>query len=71
MSTYLIYVGALFDLAFAIGIIANVGDGGNEADIKLVEDLAKSYIKKPNCIVLLVISCESESRTLLLPASLH
>lgn len=43
------------------GIIANVGDGGNEADIRLVEDLAKSYIKKPNCIVLLVISCESKS----------
>ncbi|KAG9043513.1 hypothetical protein FS837_009473, partial [Tulasnella sp. UAMH 9824] len=42
------------------GIIANVGDGGNEADIKLVEDLAKSYIKKPNCIVLLVISCETD-----------
>ncbi|KAG8987402.1 hypothetical protein FRB90_003368 [Tulasnella sp. 427] len=42
------------------GIIANVGDGGNEADIKLVEDLAKSYIKRPNCIVLLVISCETD-----------
>ncbi|KIO31586.1 hypothetical protein M407DRAFT_19334 [Tulasnella calospora MUT 4182] len=42
------------------GIIANVGDGGNEADIKLVEQLAKSYIKKPNCIVLLVISCETD-----------
>ncbi|KAG8913277.1 hypothetical protein FRC01_004629 [Tulasnella sp. 417] len=42
------------------GIIANVGDGGNVADIKLVEDLAKSYIKKPNCIVLLVISCETD-----------
>ncbi|KAG8974096.1 hypothetical protein FRC05_007844 [Tulasnella sp. 425] len=42
------------------GIIANVGDGGNVADIKLVEDLAKSYIRKPNCIVLLVISCETD-----------
>ncbi|KAG8948032.1 hypothetical protein FRC04_010074 [Tulasnella sp. 424] len=42
------------------GIIANVGDGGNEADIRLVEQLAKSYIKKPNCIVLLVISCETD-----------
>ncbi|KIO31584.1 hypothetical protein M407DRAFT_67645 [Tulasnella calospora MUT 4182] len=42
------------------GIIANVGDGGNVADIKLVEDLAKSYIKKPNCIVLLVITCETD-----------
>ncbi|KAG8984096.1 hypothetical protein FRB90_005571, partial [Tulasnella sp. 427] len=42
------------------GIIANVGDGGNEADIKLVEDLAKSYIKRSNCIVLLVISCETD-----------
>ncbi|KAG9012240.1 hypothetical protein FRB90_006763 [Tulasnella sp. 427] len=42
------------------GIIANVGDGGNEADIRLVEELAKSYITKPNCIVLLVISCETD-----------
>ncbi|KAG8891849.1 hypothetical protein FRC01_014486, partial [Tulasnella sp. 417] len=42
------------------GIIANVGDGGNVADIKLVEDLAKSYIKRPNCIVLLVITCETD-----------
>ncbi|KAG9036512.1 hypothetical protein FS837_001657 [Tulasnella sp. UAMH 9824] len=38
------------------GIIANVGDGGNEADIRLVEELAKSYITKPNCIVLLTLS---------------
>jgi hypothetical protein len=42
------------------GIIVNVGDGGNEGDIKLVEKLARKYISKPNCIVLLVISCESE-----------
>ncbi|KAG8894909.1 hypothetical protein FRB99_000918 [Tulasnella sp. 403] len=42
------------------GIIANVGDGGNEGDIQLVENLAKSYIERPNCIVLLVISCETD-----------
>ncbi|KAG8894910.1 hypothetical protein FRB99_000919, partial [Tulasnella sp. 403] len=42
------------------GIIANVKDGENEADIQLVERLAKSYINKPNCIVLLVISCETD-----------
>ncbi|KIO31589.1 hypothetical protein M407DRAFT_19338 [Tulasnella calospora MUT 4182] len=47
-------------MIFPVRIIANVGDGGNEADIRLVEDLAKSYIKKPNCIVLLVISCETD-----------
>ncbi|KAG8877756.1 hypothetical protein FRB97_003128 [Tulasnella sp. 331] len=42
------------------GIIANVSDGGNEADIKLVESLAKSFIDRTNCIVLLVISCETD-----------
>ncbi|KAG8920245.1 hypothetical protein FRC02_001037 [Tulasnella sp. 418] len=42
------------------GIIANVGDGGNERDIKLVEELAKSYIAKPDCLILLVISCETD-----------
>ncbi|KAG8931129.1 hypothetical protein FRC01_001830 [Tulasnella sp. 417] len=42
------------------GIIANVSDGGNEKDIQLVEDLAKLYINQPNCIVLLVITCETD-----------
>ncbi|KAG8913176.1 hypothetical protein FRC00_002893 [Tulasnella sp. 408] len=42
------------------GIIANVSDGGNEKDIQLVEDLAKMYISQPNCIVLLVITCETD-----------
>ncbi|KAG8988902.1 hypothetical protein FRB94_010068 [Tulasnella sp. JGI-2019a] len=42
------------------GIIANVSDGGNEGDIVLVEKLAKSFIQRPNCIVLLVISCETD-----------
>ncbi|KAG8901001.1 hypothetical protein FRB99_005637 [Tulasnella sp. 403] len=42
------------------GIIANVSEGGDERDIQLVEDLVKSYIKRPNCIVLLVVSCETD-----------
>ncbi|KAG8853986.1 hypothetical protein FRB96_007849 [Tulasnella sp. 330] len=42
------------------GIIANVGEAGNEQDIALVENLAKSFIDRPNCIILLVISCETD-----------
>ncbi|KAG8898577.1 hypothetical protein FRB99_007343 [Tulasnella sp. 403] len=42
------------------GIIANVKDSENEGDIQLVEGLAKSYINRPNSIVLLVISCETD-----------
>ncbi|KAG8921682.1 hypothetical protein FRC03_012789 [Tulasnella sp. 419] len=42
------------------GIIANVGDGGNEADIELVEELVKSYIRKRHCLILLVVSCETD-----------
>ncbi|KAG8958379.1 hypothetical protein FRC03_009190 [Tulasnella sp. 419] len=42
------------------GIIANVSDGGNERDIKLVEELAKTYMSRENCIILLVISCETD-----------
>ncbi|KAG8898578.1 hypothetical protein FRB99_007344 [Tulasnella sp. 403] len=42
------------------GIIANVRDNENEGDIQLVEGLAKSYINRPNSIVLLVISCETD-----------
>jgi hypothetical protein len=47
-------------LIFLVGIIANVRDGESEDDIKLVTQLAKSYISKPSCIILLAISCESE-----------
>ncbi|KAG8894787.1 hypothetical protein FRB99_001000, partial [Tulasnella sp. 403] len=42
------------------GIIANVKDNEDEKDIQLVEGLAKSYINRPNSIVLLVISCETD-----------
>ncbi|KAG9014026.1 hypothetical protein FRB94_000223 [Tulasnella sp. JGI-2019a] len=52
------------------GIIANVGEGGNEQDIALVENLAKSFIDRPNCIILLVISCESAGRLVLRSAEL-
>ena len=43
------------------GLIASVGFGGNENDIKLVESLVTSYIKKPSCIILLTVACESQS----------
>lgn len=36
-----------------------MSDGGNERDIRLVEDLATNYMSKADCIILLVISCES------------
>lgn len=41
------------------GLIASVGLGGNANDIKLVESLVTSYIKKPSCIILLTVACES------------
>ncbi|KAG8913177.1 hypothetical protein FRC00_002894 [Tulasnella sp. 408] len=41
------------------GVIANVSDGGKEADIELVDKLAISYVSRPNCLVLLVITCDS------------
>lgn len=46
------------------GLIASVGRGGNAGDIKLVEGLVTSYIKKSNCIILLTVACESESKKL-------
>ncbi|KAG8958380.1 hypothetical protein FRC03_009191 [Tulasnella sp. 419] len=42
------------------GIIANVADEGNERDIRLVEELAVKYMSQVNCIILLVISCETD-----------
>ena len=52
------------------GLIANVSSsrkkGGGNNDISLVENLVTSYIKKPSCIILLTVTCESELTYLLL-----
>jgi len=40
-------------------MIASVREGQNENDIPLVESLVKAHIKKPSCLILLVVSCES------------
>ncbi|XP_006461433.1 hypothetical protein AGABI2DRAFT_185678 [Agaricus bisporus var. bisporus H97] len=50
------------DLSFCDlpGLIASVGRGGNTNDIKLVESLVTSYIKKPSCIILLTVACETD-----------
>ena len=54
----------LLNCAF-LGLIASVGQGGNDRTISIVENLVTSYIKKPSCIILLTVACESEqSRTL-------
>ncbi|EGN94811.1 hypothetical protein SERLA73DRAFT_162866 [Serpula lacrymans var. lacrymans S7.3] len=42
------------------GVIANVPDGTDVADISFVERLAQKYIAKENCIILLVVSCETD-----------
>ena len=44
---------------FLIGLIRNVGTSGNSENIKLIENLAAGYISKPNCIILMTITCES------------
>ncbi|KAF8623386.1 hypothetical protein AX17_007424 [Amanita inopinata Kibby_2008] len=50
------------DLSFCDlpGLIASVGGGGNASDIDLVESLVTSYIKKPSCIILLTVACETD-----------
>ncbi|KAG9019351.1 hypothetical protein FS842_007866, partial [Serendipita sp. 407] len=50
------------DLSFVDlpGIIASVRQGGHEADIKEVENLVMSFITKPSCLILLVVSCETD-----------
>ena len=42
------------------GLIRNVGTGGNPENIQLIENLASGYISKDNCIILMIITCESE-----------
>ncbi|CCA70427.1 hypothetical protein PIIN_04366 [Serendipita indica DSM 11827] len=50
------------DLSFVDlpGVIASVREGGREADIQEVRDLVTSFIKRPSCLILLVISCETD-----------
>ncbi|KAG8786770.1 hypothetical protein FRC16_001642, partial [Serendipita sp. 398] len=50
------------DLSFVDlpGIIASVRQGGREADIREVKDLVMSFITKPSCLILLVVSCETD-----------
>ncbi|TRM70037.1 P-loop containing nucleoside triphosphate hydrolase protein [Schizophyllum amplum] len=50
------------DLSFCDlpGLIASVGRSGNSGDISLVENLIKSYIKKPSCVILLTVACETD-----------
>jgi hypothetical protein len=43
-----------------LGVIANVRDGGDVRDIELVRNLVQTYISRPSCLILLVVSCESE-----------
>ena len=43
-----------------LGLIASVGRGGKESDVKLVEGLVNSYISKPSCVILLTVACESK-----------
>ncbi|KAF8991466.1 P-loop containing nucleoside triphosphate hydrolase protein [Cyathus striatus] len=50
------------DLSFCDlpGLIASVSRGGSTSDIALVENLVTSYIKKPSCIILLTVTCETD-----------
>ncbi|KAJ2922805.1 hypothetical protein H1R20_g14300, partial [Candolleomyces eurysporus] len=51
------------DLSFCDlpGLIASVSSSGGHAnDIALVEGLVTSYIKKPSCIILLTVTCETD-----------
>ncbi|KAH7334233.1 P-loop containing nucleoside triphosphate hydrolase protein [Rhizoctonia solani] len=42
------------------GMIANVREGHDESDIELVKQMIESYIKKPSCIILLTVTCETD-----------
>ncbi|KAF5374644.1 hypothetical protein D9615_008939 [Tricholomella constricta] len=50
------------DLSFCDlpGLIAGVGLTGNTGDIDLVKNLVASYIKRPSCIILLTVACETD-----------
>lgn len=41
------------------GIIATAVNGVQKEDIKAVRELACDYVKNPNAIILLTVTCES------------
>lgn len=54
------------------GLISSVSSGskGGSDNITLIENLVASYIKKPSCIILLTVACESELLYFLLISTL-
>ncbi|KAF5353053.1 hypothetical protein D9758_008791 [Tetrapyrgos nigripes] len=50
------------DLSFCDlpGLIRTSSGDGSAGDVDLVEKLVESYIKKPSCIILLAVSCETD-----------
>ena len=38
----------------------NAGSEGHEDDVELIKELAREYIAKQNCIILLTVACESK-----------
>ncbi|KAF9555054.1 hypothetical protein CPC08DRAFT_643464 [Agrocybe pediades] len=50
------------DLSFCDlpGLIASVSGKGSTNDINLVESMVTTYIKKPSCIILLTVACETD-----------
>lgn len=49
----------IFSYSARLGVIQSVREGGREADIQEVKNLVSAFIKKPSCLILLVVSCES------------
>ena len=52
----------IISLNHSEGLIVNVSQGGKESDIELVRDLVESYVRKPSCLILLTVTCESKFR---------
>lgn len=52
----------MLNRAIPTGLIASISSSnrGSGDDIALVQSLVTAYIKKPSCIILLTVACESE-----------
>jgi hypothetical protein len=58
-------VDVMLMLRCCTGIIAHEGSSGKPGDVELVESLVKTYVVRPSCLILLTVSCESMSSSLL------
>jgi hypothetical protein len=56
------FLNVLLQITFIVTLGTGLFVGGQDNEIDLIRDLAISYMKRPSCIILLTVACESMSQ---------